>query len=397
MSIVIKTPRQAAQEYLDWLKGLRPEVNTDQTDSDWWIRSRVVGGVAAGIYADLNRVSNDAFPQSARREAIDKHLQVWFGTGLRDATYANGNLGITGTIGATVIANTQFIHTPTAKVYVATETVVLDAVTGTVAVQSVNRGQDQNLLPDTELVLSTPIAGVNSTALAISPGVTDGRNEESTQEGAERVLARIRNPTRGGTEADYQVWALSADSRVISVRINRFVYGLGTVQAVISAGTSDIDQAIDNDESIVVQPSEALKTAVLEYVDQLNPITDVLYVDGPVEKTFDVNASVAFMSGDKDTIVPDASVSQGKLVEREIIRALYKTPIGGRDVNGVSAVRAADIEEQIDFNLSASPYTVGVRYQIVGDRQIEIVGGTPNGTLASNEVAVPGTITITDM
>jgi hypothetical protein len=103
------------------------------------------------------------------------------------------------------------------------------------------------------------------------------------------------------------------------------------------------------------------------------------------------------MSGDKDTIVPDASVSQGKLVEREIIRALYKTPIGGRDVNGVSAVRAADIEEQIDFNLSASPYTVGVRYQIVGDRQIEIVGGTPNGTLASNEVAVPGTITITDM
>lgn len=399
MAIVIKTPRQVAQEYLDNLKGLRPEINTDQNDSDWWVRSRVVGGVGAGIYADLSRVSNDAFPQSARREAVDKHLEVWFGTGLRDATYANGNIAVTGsTTGLSIVANTQFIHGPTSKVYVATSTVVLtDAVTGSVPVQSVNRGQSENLLPGTVLTFSTPIAGFETSATVLSPGITDGRNEETTQEGAERVLQRIRNPTRGGTEADYQVWALAADPRVISARINRFVYGLGTVQAVISAGTSDIDEAIDNDEPVVVQPSEDLKAAVLEYVDALNPITDVVYVDGPEELSVDVSVSVAFVDGDKDTIVPDAGVSQGTLVEREVRRALYKTPIGGRDVNGTSEVRAADIEEQIDYNLSSSPYTIGLKYQIVGDRQVTISGGSPNLSIASNEVAVPGTITVTDM
>ncbi len=396
MAITIKTPRQVAQEYLDNLKGLRPEINTDQTDSDWWVRSRVVGGTVAGVYADLNRVSNDAFPQSARRDAVDRHLNVWFGSGLRDATYAVGNVAATGATGSTVVANTQFIHTPTSKVYVATETVLFSAATASIPVQSVNRGQDQNLLTGTSLAFSTPVAGVDSTVTVITPGITDGRNAETTQEGADRVLTRIRNPTRGGTEADYQVWSSAADSRVISTRVNRFIYGLGTVQLVISAGTSDIDQAIDNDEPIVVQPSEDLKAAVLAYVDALNPLTDVVYVDGPAELSVDVTVQVRFVDGDKDTLVPDAGVTQGKLVEREVIRALYKTPIGGRDLNGVSEVRAADIEEQMDYNLSSTPYTVGLNYQILGDRQVTISGGTPNIAIASNEQAVPGTITIVD-
>jgi len=397
MAITIRTPRQVAQEWLDHLKVLRPEINTNQTDSDWWIRSRVVGGVGAGFYADLNRVSNDAFPQSARRDAIDKHLEVWFGTGLRDATHAAGNVGITGTDTTEIIANTQWIHTPTSKVYTVTTSVTLDGTTGIVNVQSVNRGQGENLLPDTELNLVTPIIGINNVGVVLDPGITDGRNVETTQEGAERVLQRIRNPTRGGTSADYEFWAVQSDSRVISARVNRFVYGLGTTQLVISAGTSDIDDAIDNDEPVVVQPSEELKEIVLAYVDALNPLTDVLYVDGPVEKEFDVVVDCAFESGDKDTLVPSAGVTQGQLVEREVIRAIYKTPIGGREVNGLSSVRVADIEEALDYHLSAAPYAVGISYQILGDRQVTITGGTPNGAIATNEVAVPGTITINDM
>lgn len=394
MAITVKTPRQVAQEYLDNLKALKPEVNIDQTDSDWWIKGRVFGGVLAGVYADLSKVSNDAFPQTARREAVDKHLQVYFGSGLRTAGPAVGSVLVSGATGSTVPANTQFVHTPSAQVYVATQTITLSATTGLVPVQSVASGQAQNLLTNTSLVVSSPPAGIALSATVVSPGLTDGRDDESTNDGANRVLSRIRNPSRGGTASDYEGWAIASDPRVVTARANRHAYGLGTVQVIISAGTNDIDSAIDQGLPIVVQPSSALKEIVRAYIDGLNPITDVVYVDGPTEVTINVNCKVAFVTGTKDTVLQGAGVTQGQLVEREIRRAIYKTPVGGRLVGSVSQLRAADIEEAIDYNLSAQPYTIGVKYQIVGDRQITLTGGTPNITLLNSQVAVPGTITI---
>ena len=393
MATIIKTPKQVAQEYLDNLKVLRPEVNTDQEDSDWWIRSRIVGGVVSGVHADLNRVSNDCFPQSARREAVDSHLQVYFGSGLRVAQPAVGYIAVTGTSGTTVAANTQFVHAATSNVYVATASVVI-GVTGAIPVQSVATGQNQNLITGAALIVSSPPAGLNSSAVVLTPGLTDGSNDETTQDGANRVLARIRNPSRGGTEADYQNWAVVADTSVLSAKINRHIYGLGTVQVIISAGTNDIDAAIDSGLPVTTQPSTELKETVRVYVEAMNPINDVVYVDGPTEVPINVTCKVAFYSGDKDSIVPDVGVTQGELVVREIQRAIYKTPVGGRVINGVAALRAGDIEEQIDYNLSTSPYTLGLKYQIVGDRQVTVSGGTPNVTLLSNQVAIPNIITI---
>lgn len=398
MAIVIKTPRQVAQEFLDNLKALRPEINTDQTDSDWWIRSRVIGGVIGGVYADLSRVSNDAFPQSARREAVDRHLQVYFGSGLRPAQPAVGNVGVTGNAsGITVNVNTQFIHPATSQTYISTETVILQSVTGSIPVQSVTAGADQNLNTGTTLTISAPPGGLNSASVILSPGLTDGADVETTEAGAARVLAQIRNPSRGGTETDYANWAVASDVRVIGAVVNRHVYGLGTVQVIISAGTNAIDDAVDNDLPIVVQPSEELKEIVHDYIDAINPVCDAVYIDGPTELAIDVTCKVAFVAGNKDTLVENTTITQGHLVVREIQRALYKTPIGGRVINGVAALRAADIEEQIDYNLSSAPYAVGLKYQIVGDRQVTISGGNPNLTLGVTQAAVPGTITIEDL
>lgn len=394
MGITIKTPKQCAQEYLENLKALRPEVNIDQQDSDWWIRAQVVGGVVAGVYADLNRVSNDAFPQSARREAIDKHLQVWFGSGLRPATNSLGSIAVTGAVSGVVLANAQFIHESTGKLFVATESVTLTSTTGEIPIQSVGTGQDQNLLENTSLLFSSPPVGFLPTAVVLYPGIAGGRDPESTSEGANRVLARIRNPSRGGTEIDYQNWALAADVRVTSAYVNRYAYGLGTVQIILSAGTTNIDDAIDNDEAIVVQPSADLKEIVRTYVEGYNPITDVAYVDGPTEVAINVTVKVAFASGTAATIISGTTITQGQAVTREVKRAIYKTPVGGRVINGVRAMRAADIEEMIDYNLGSQSIALGLKYQIVADRQVTLAGGSPNVSLSVGQVAIPGTITV---
>lgn len=397
MAIVVKTPSQVAQEILDNLKSLRPEINTDQQDSDWWIRAKVIGGVISGVYADINRISNDCFPQSARREAVDKHLQVYFGSGLRQPTSAIGNVKVIGAAsGISIPANTQFTHVPTGNIYTATSTISIGAaLTGSVPVQSISTGQAQNLLPDTSLTIQSPPGGINTTATVLAPGLTDARDVESTSEGAARVLAKTRNPNRGGTATDYANWALAADARVVSAKVNRHIYGLGTVQVIISAGTSDIDTAIDNDLPIIVQPSAELKGIVLNYIESLNPICDIAFVDGPTEHIVNITAQVRFVNGNANSVVT-AGLTQGDLLKREIRRAIYKTPIGGRMINGQSALRAADIEEQIDANLSAQPYGLGALYQIVGDRQISIAGGTPNIALGNFEIAIPGTITVVE-
>lgn len=392
-----KTPDEIADQYLLYLKGLKPEVNTAQTDSDWWIRSRVVGGVVAGVYADQLKISNDAFPQSARREALERHLFTWFGEGFRQPTQAVGNVLVTAAAtGAIVDAGRQFSYNPNGNIYAASQTVNLgDAVTGIVPVTSIETGQDQNLLEGTELTLPSPPAGISSTAVVYGGPISDGRNVESNPEAAARILAAIRTPLAGGKVSDYQQFALAADPSVTSSTIIRYIYGLGTVGVVITAGTTDIDQALENDEPIVLVPSDALVETVQDYIETVNPTTDCAYVLKPATAGIDVTVNVRFSQGDGSTILSGQTLSQSELVEREVKRAIYKTPPGGRKLGASGYVVASEIEEVIDLNLSASPYTIGALAQIVTDRQVEDLSASgANRGILGYEVAVPGVITI---
>lgn len=396
MGITIKTPQEIAQDFLDNLKNLKPNLNTDQTDSDWFVKSRVIGGVVAGVYADLNRVSNDAFPQSARREAIDQHLQVWTGAGLRAASFAQGFIAVSGTPGTTVTAGTQFQHVATQNVYNSTAEVTLTGPTGEIPVTSVIAGQDQNLLTGTSLTVISPPSGLLTTGTALTPGLADGADAETTEQGATRVLAIIRAQRRGATESDYIAWAFAADSRVNSAKINRFPYGLGTVGIVITSGTSDIDTAIDNDDTINLSPSVDLIADVESYIDAVNPLTDTAFVLSPSLVTVTIDVNVRFVAGDQNTLISEAGVTQGHLVEREIMRAIYKNPIGGTAIDTTTNryLLASLIEEQIDINLSASN---GKKYQIIADRQVTDLGGSGvRYALTSTQKAVPGTITMTE-
>jgi uncharacterized phage protein gp47/JayE len=397
MTIDIKTPQQLAEDYLANLKALRPEVNTDQEDSDWWIRSRVVGGVAGGISSDLNKVSNDCFPQSARREALEQHLITYFGSGFLQATYSEGSVTLTGASGTTVPQGQRMKHLATLNEYITQVDAIIGAGgTATVDVKSSVTGQAQNLLTGTTLQLQSPPSNIGVNATVLAPGISDGRDVESTPAASARVLQRIRNPVRGGTEEDYKFWASASNPSVVSSKILRHRYGLGTVSVVISAGTSDIDQAIDNDQAVVVIPTEEVLTAAQNYIDGYNPLTDAVYCDAPIAVPIDVTASVTFASGDGSTIPGGSTVSQLDLVKREIKRAIYKTPIGGRIKGDYGYVFASELEAMIDLNLAAGQVGTGIKYQIVKDRQVADLSATgANRRIASNEVAIPGTITVT--
>lgn len=399
MSINYKTPQQIADQYLLWLKTLKPEVNTSQTDSDWWVRAQVVGGVFSGIYADQKKISDDAFPQSARREALEKHLNLYFDEGFTDATQALGNVLVSGATGSIIPVSTQFQYEPNGNLYTATSTVNFgSAATASVPVLSVSTGQNQNLLEGAELSLPSPPAGVNPTAIVYGGNLSDGRDIETNEQASARILAQVRTPLAGGKVSDYEKFALDASTSVTSAKVIRFPFGFGTVAVVITAGTTDIDTAIDNGDPIILTPSAALVQAVQDYIETKNPTTDCAFVIAPAEISIDATVRVRFASGNASSILTGQTLTQEQLVQREVRRAIYKTPPGGRNLGGSGFVVASEIEEVLDLNLGADPYTLGNYAEILLDRQVDDLSASgANRMILANEVAVPGVITVIEM
>jgi hypothetical protein len=216
------------------------------------------------------------------------------------------------------------------------------------------------------------------------------------------VLDFVRNKPRGGNDADYRLWALEADPAVADANIMRYPAGLGTIAVIIKAGTTNIDEAIDNGVPVVLTPSGALLTTVATYIEGVRPTGDCVQVSGITEVAIDVTATVAFTKGTKDTVLAGAGpggadITQGALVAMEIKRALYKTPPGGTKINGIGYALASALEDQIDIQLSANGLVEGQKLQIVTDRQVaNLNGGSANYALSGNQQAVPGTITIVD-
>lgn len=401
MAIEFKTPEEVAAQYLQELKLLKPEINTDQTDSDWWIRAQALGGVVSGIYSDQRLTANDAFPQRARREALARHLETWFpppDNVFKQSSQALGNVIASGATGSFVGAGSPLTYLPTGNVYLTTADKTLDAPTGLIPVVSVGTGQAQNLLSGALLSFNTAPAGFDSTVTVDGDNISDGRDEENNAQAAARILLKIQAPLAGGKETDYEQFALSADPTVTSANVLRFPFGFGTVAIIITAGTADIDAALDNNLPVIITPSEALVEKVQAYVDTQKIITDCVFVSGANEISVDVTVKVRYASGNNSTIVAGTGgLTQEQVVQREVKRALYKTPAGGRQLGGSGFVVASEIEEVIDMNLSSEPYTIG-RIKMLLDRQVEPLAATGfNRLILGNEAAIPGTLSIVEM
>jgi uncharacterized phage protein gp47/JayE len=359
----------------------------------------VVGGVFSGIYADQQKLSNDIFPQSARRDALEKFLNMYFDEGFTPATQAVGNILVSGATGSSVPVATQFEYGPNGNLYASTTAVSFGtAASAVVPVQSVVPGQDQNLLEGASVTLVSPPAGLNGTATVYGGNISDGRDDETNEEAAARILRQIRTPLAGGKVSDYISFALAANDSVTSANVLRFAFGFGTVGVVITAGTTDIDTALNDGEPVVVIPSASLVQEVQDYIETQNPITDCATVLAAASVPIDVTVSVRYLSGTGSTILDGQTLTQQELVEREVKRAIYKTPVGGRIFGASGFVVASEIEEVLDTSLGAEPYTIGSYAEILVDRQVDDLSATgANRVMLFSQVAVPGTITVVEL
>lgn len=200
--------------------------------------------------------------------------------GRRGASVSTGGIGTPAVTAPAVLvpAGTQATD-PTGQIVVqTTAAVTLNGPPNTLPVQfvSVTTGAAANLPSGTRLTWIAPPAGLAST-VALSSPLKGAEDVETDSELVARLLRRIQQPPRGGTAADYRVWAEdSVDPNGASLNIFRaYVYalrsGLGSVDVVVTYEGSGLGR----------QPPAGEIAKVQAALNRVRPITAAVFVRAP--------------------------------------------------------------------------------------------------------------------
>lgn len=236
-----------------------------------------------------------------------------------------------------VLSETSFTYdlltTPSASP--ATGTIVAGGTGATLTVNSEEAGVAFNLDFDTEIAFETPIAGVETTAQVVPPGVVDGTDLETTEALRARLLDRIQNPVANFNRAQIRALALGV-SGVTRVFVQ---------EATPAAGQVTVYFMRDLDASPIPSASEVatVKAAILTKKPASTSDSDVI-VSAPTEVSTDfvftalspntasMQAAIAQQLADFFANVADVGVS---IVQDAYRSAIYNTldPVTGQRVS----------------------------------------------------------------
>lgn len=231
------------------------------------VLARVHAGAVHGVYGYLDWLARQLLVDTAEREYLDRHASIWLEQGRRAATYAAGQIMVTGTNGASVPAGTAFKRAD-GVVYVSqTEASILGGEASVTVVAEV-AGAAGNAAAGTAVVLDSPIVGVNAAAqVAAMTGGADVEQDDTLQE---RVKERIREAPQGGNDHDYVVWAKEVPG----------VTRAWCYPRELGPGTVTVRFVRDDDEDLI--PDAAALAAVFDHIEEQRPTTAELFVVAPI-------------------------------------------------------------------------------------------------------------------
>lgn len=233
-------------------------------------QSRAFAGAVHGLYGYLDFISQQALPDTAVDEYLDRWCAI-FGIFRIPATFASGNITITGISGNVVPAGT-IVQTGDQVQFETDADATLASGTATVSVTAIDAGAVGNQLAGAPLTFLSPVAGINSTVTVATGGITGGSDQESTESLRGRLIARIQTPPQGGNAADYANWAQEAHPDVTRVWVSPLEMGAGTVTV----------RFVTDDVSGGPIPSSTVVDAVETYIQEKRPVTANVFVVAPV-------------------------------------------------------------------------------------------------------------------
>jgi hypothetical protein len=300
MSITVYSEEQIRDAVLGFFRNQFPDKDLS-TESYLGLVARAVAQSLLQIQSAVQRADWDgtpAYQQDAdgtlrtrtSREALEQWAFV-FGLpsgkpgiyGSKGALAATGGQGTpTGTLG-TIFPAGSLLSDNTGQITVQLNAAftVTSPVSAPASFTAVTQGAASNQPVGTVLTWQTPPPGGNPT-VTLTAELAGGQDTESDIDLLNRLLFRIQNPSKGGTAADYKVWAENAtDSTGAPINIARaYVFplrgGLGTVDVMpLLAGTG-----LSRDPGDPTVPT-TIAGKVLTYLQTVRPVTAVVRVIRP--------------------------------------------------------------------------------------------------------------------
>jgi len=161
---------------------------------------------------------------------------------------------------------------------------------GEVKATSQLQGSKYNVLPNTITTLIGSLTDLDTVTNELA--ATGGRDEEPDGSYKSRIIRRVREPSHGGNQSDYILWAQDVPG-VGKVSIQPLINGAGTVGVHI----------LDNEDGI---PTTSLVNAVQNYIDPEDvrgmgegtaPIGARAFVQSATLALINVRVSIALSSG----------------------------------------------------------------------------------------------------
>ncbi len=294
--------------------------------------ARVLAGAAHLLHGHLEFVGEQVMPDTAIVKYLERWASIW-GISRTPAAYAGGSVDMTGTNGGVIPAGTKYSRADGWE-YESQAEATIAAGVASVEVEALTAGADGNAEEDVELVLVTPITGVNSSGYVDSDELSGGADEEDDDGLRERVLDRIRRPPMGGAEADYEKWALEV-AGVTRVWVYPEYTGPGTV------GVTFVRDDDGTGSDIIPDAGEV--EDVQDYIDARRPVTAAVTVFAPVADPVALTI----------TVVPNTTAVKAA-VENELADMFY------RDGEPGGTILLSRIHEAISLAAGESDHTLTV-------------------------------------
>lgn len=230
-----------------------------------------LGGVSYVLHKFALNIAKETLPDCASETGV-KRWQSMFGLADINPAKATGPILFTGVDTTVVPAGTETVRGDS-KLYTTDAAGTIGSVTpGEISIASTASvaGADGNADAGVVVTLTTPIAGVDTSATVDTGDIDGGISEETVEPRRTRVLERMADPPQGGSDADYVGWVKEAvgNVRKVFVSPNEPSIGHVTIRFILEPATGDpvdaipsTQQAQDAEDFIVGTVAEDFKDA----------------------------------------------------------------------------------------------------------------------------------------
>lgn len=228
--LIEQTEEEIMKRMLDRLP---PDLDKSEGSYIWDALAPVAAELAQAVMW-AQEVLRRGFAQTTFGEYLDLRATE-HGITRKPAVKATGQVVFTGMPGTVIPAGTQVStvasETAPAIFFATTEEVMIgEDGTATANIEAIEAGKEGNIAAETIKLLAQPISGV--TGVTNPTPTTGGTDEEDDESLLARLLQKVQHPGTSGNKADYINWALEVPG-VGGAKVIPLWNGPGTVKVVL--------------------------------------------------------------------------------------------------------------------------------------------------------------------